>query len=390
MDFRLPTKKLMNQLYSKIKSIYSNMFFEFAQFSLEQNIMYLTIDEQRVIVIVSPDDKLIHIFATDDEIFTCHHMLSGDTASIRSYGVNNIVIEQIGEGASCCGLEYYLDNYKHYTTPEGKTVFCTKFESGQTPSVLNREQVEFVIEVLDKLLLLQLYFEENEVTKEFDEEMFCICDFVGDEVINFEYDAIDNINLSIPLKVSEDTIKYVDDQVKEIEIQAGTLYLGQVIGPNVAETYETEKGIDVNLTPIYLYSLDEKFNYEHVIYTSKHEFKEEVLTKVLCAFLANIGLYDTIITDNIFIYNVLLISLDKLGIEVRLSENNLYCCTLNEIVGNISIELFSDSDSDGDLLELFKNNAERIIMDRISLLEDDMNDLEEEEEDFETTCEYVS
>lgn len=388
MEFKLPTKKQMNLLYSNIKRLYSNCFYEFVEYSLEQNIIFISTLEHKAMVIVSPAEKLIHVFMTDDEIMTCHQMLSGDSRAIATYGVNNIVIEEVGEELEHSSFKFYLENFKHFKTDDGKTVFCSKFSSGQAPSGLNKEECERLNFILEKLYLFQEYFFENEVTKEFEEEMFCTVEFEDDEIIDFQYEVLESLDLSTTININPNVITYVDEQLKDVEINAGTLYLGEVISGVASETYHTPSGVDVQLTNRYLYSLDENYIYNHLIYTSTNAAQEMVLANVLCRFLNEVGLFDTIITNNINIYNTLCMSLEKMGIDIKLSFNNDYCNVLNDIMGKVAMGFFEDQAEEDEFFDFFEENLMNIIEEKIASYDNVEEDFDESE--TEESSEYVS
>ena len=59
--------------------------------------------------------------------------------------------------------------------------------------------------------------------------MFCSVEFSGDEVIDFQYEILESLDLSATININPIVISYVDEQLKDVKINAGTLYLGEVI-----------------------------------------------------------------------------------------------------------------------------------------------------------------
>ena len=383
----------MNSLYSKVKRLYENCFYEFVQYSLEKNILHISVEEGRIIVIVSPEAKQITIFSTEEEILSCHQMLGGDEKAIAAYGLHNRTIEEVlldsEDGGLVEGVECYLKKFKHFEPEKNKVVFCGKFSSGQSPTGLNKIEMDEILKILDKLHIIQEYFEENEITKEFDEEKFCVCEFVGDELVHFDYDDLNNLDLSVTVMVSDNIVEYVDKKLEKIEVKEGTLYLGEVIGENTIETFEFENDYEIDLKCRCLFSMSE-LNLEHLVYTSLSDFRDETLARTLCTHLTDVGLYDTIITNNVYIYNVLCISLQKLGIELILSEDDLFCNVLTDIFSKISSGLF-DTEDEEEMISLLKENFKSMISEQIEQMDNQLDEEDFEEDDFfSENSEYVS
>ena len=313
MNFVIPKKSTMNKLYRLTKKFYKMKAYDFFN-ELGQRIFFVSSRVNNFVVIISPDDKKLEFFYGEDGFLTCHNLLIGDDRAIRSYGINSICVEEYDPEDTIFGREHYEKKFKFYHNDSKKILyFSNKF--GQKPLMLDETDSLIVIDALEKLLHIQKGLRKKDYNK-YEEEMVYVFEF-GNSKRKFEitYELLESFNF-IPKLTSEtlDDGRFIN-KLRQFDVNPGVMHIGQIQGFSTYEIYDNLAEIEVGFCPIFFYGATEDGQFNHIIYSSPKEKIAMISNAVCTMFFEKYGLYDTIITDNIFIYNNMYDTLTSRGIE---------------------------------------------------------------------------
>lgn len=396
MNFIIPKKRYMNKLNHLTKKIYSKKFYNFVE-QLGQRIFFITSDEESVVVIVSPADFKIDIFYGEYGFLTCHNFLSGDSRAVHTYGVSSLCIEEVEGLDEVYGLDFYSKKYKLFKS-NNRIVCYTANKPGQKSIVVEEDEAKILINVLKKLILIQSRMEQKQEFKYYDEEMVCVYDFANSKKkYSLNYVLLETFDFYPKITQEVFNDQNLLSKISNLEIKSGVLYLGQVYGFNTYEIYENLTEFDIGLTPIYFYGITETGKIDHAIYSTPKEDSVIIFNAIAAMFFNKNGLYDTIVTDNLFIYNALCASLNIIGVDLKFEPNNSYNLLMTNFMIKMSLMNQEVSVID-EIIEESKNEFEELISESLDDLEDlnnrlfavnpDDSPIIEEESDEENEFEY--
>jgi hypothetical protein len=196
-------------------------------------------------------------------------------------------------------------------------------------------------------------------------------------------------------------------KLSQLEVKPGVLHIGQVQGFSTYEIYDNLAEIDIALCPIYFYGVTEDGILNHMIYSTPKEDSAMICNAVCTMFFEKHGLYDTIITDNIFIYNNMYFTLKSIGIElifdiddslntfmtnfmIKMSQGNLEVNEVDNIINESKEELRELISSSYDHLDELNENFFSNTLEDELIVEDDEDEEETDEFDTEDSSTYVS
>ena len=394
MDFIIPKRRYMNSLYRLTRKIFRNNFFDFVD-KLGQRIFFVTSNIDNIVVIITPQENKIDVFYGEDGLISCHNLLSGDKRGVHTYGVSSICVEEINE-KFLCGCEYYLGKFKHYNF-KGKAIGYVAYKPGQKPIVIEDEEAKILINVLKKLLLIQKQIEKKNEFVHYDDEMVCIYDFNSSKrKFDTTYTLLETFDF-LP-KISIDSEVLCSFNIESTDIKSGILHIGQINAFNTCEIYDRLNLFDVALTPIYLYSLTEDGEINHIIYSAPKCDYNRVSAFILSKFFEDVGLYDTVITDNYLIYNALYQVLESKGVELKYDPDNDFNTFITKFMIKMS-QLDSDVNAIDEALNSNKEDLKELILNSIDNLaelnenffnENDEEDYQEEDSEDESNDEITS
>ena len=269
------------------------------------------------------------------------------------------------------------------------------------------DEIEALIvsDVIQKLLYIVKGLKKQGY-KRFADEMVCVFDF-GKSNKKFEvnYELLETFDFFPAFNYEPITDGRFSKKLRELEVKPGTLHIGQVYGFSTYEIYDNIADIEIALCPIYFYGITDDGDLSHMIYSSPKEENKMISSALATMYFEKYGLYDTIITDNIYIYNNLHYIMKSIGVELKFELNdpmNIFVTNfmikmsqINSDVSGID-EMINESkkelkeiilSSEGNLEELnetfFVENFEEVVVEESS---------EEEKDEFdeETPSEYVS
>ena len=333
MNFVIPKKSTMNKLYRLIKKFYKKNSYSFFD-EIGQRIFFVSSNMNNFVVIISPEDKKMEIFYGEDGLLTCHNLLSGDDRAIRSYGINSISVEENDVEDTIYGKDYYEKKYKFYQS-NGKNVVYFSSKFGQKPLMLDQSESLLVVDVLEKLLNIQAGLKKKGYNK-YAEEMVYTFEFKNSKrKFSLSYELLERFNF-IPKLTTED----VDDgrfahKLSQMEVKPGVIHIGQIQGFSTYEIYDNLIEIEVGFCPIYFYGATEDGQVNHVIYSSPKEKITMISNAVCTMFFEKHGLYDTVVTDNIYIYNNMYDSLSAVGVELIFDPSD----SLNKFMTSFMIKM---------------------------------------------------
>ena len=406
MHFIIPKKKTMKKLYSLAKKFYKRNAYDFFK-ELGQRIFFITSHKENFVVILSPEDNKFEIFSGEDGFLCCHNLLSGDDRAIRSYGINSLLIEEHDPEDEICGLEYYTKKYKFYKNNNKEVIYYAN-KAGQKPLVVDEDDALFIINVFQKLLYIEKGLKKHNYNK-YEEEMVYVFDFnKSRNKFALNYELLETFDFFPKITCDPITDGRFASKLSQLEVKPGTLHIGQVYGFTTYEIYDNLAEIDIALCPIYFYGITDDGKLQHMIYSTPKEDSAMISTALATMFFEKHGLYDTIITDNIFIYNNLYYTFKSIGVElifdvrnamntfitkfmIKMSQINQDVNAIDEIINDSKDELrrllISSMDDLDELNETFfeDNLGEEIIVEEENYEDDEQEELEED-----YSSEYVS
>ena len=290
-------------------------------------------------------------------MITCHNLLSGDDRAIRNYGIDSISVEEHDVEDTIYGKEYYEKKYKFYQS-NGKNVVYYSSKFGQRPLMLDQNESLLVIDVLEKLLCIQKGLKKKGYNK-YAEEMVYTFEFKNSKRnFNLSYELLENFNF-IPNLTSDD----VDNgcfiqKLSTLEVKPGVIHIGQIQGFSTYEIYDNLIEIEVGFCPIYFYGATEDGHVNHVIYSSPKEKITMISNTVCTMFFEKHGLYDTVITDNIYIYNNMYDCLSAVGVELIFEPSD----SLNNFMTSFMIRMSQVSSDVNIVDEAINENKDELRM----------------------------
>ena len=356
MNFVIPKKSTMNKLYRLVKKFYKLNTYEFFD-GIGQRIFFITSNAFSFVVIISPEDNKLEIFHGEDGLITCHNLLSGDDRAIRNYGINSISVEEHDVEDTIYGKEFYEKKYKFFQS-NGKNVVYYSSKFGQRPLMLNQEESLLVIDVLEKLLCIQKSLKKKGYNK-YEEEMVYTFEFKNSKrKFSLSYELLETFNF-IPNLTSdvEDDGRFAQ-KLSKLEVKPGVIHIGQIQGFSTYEIYDNLIEIEVGFCPIYFYGATEDGQVNHVIYSSPKEKITMISNAVCTMFFEKHGLYDTVITDNIYIYNNMYDSLSAVGVELIFDPSD----SLNNFMTSFMIRMSQVSSDVNIVDEAINENKDELKM----------------------------
>ena len=372
MYFNIPSKKDMNEIYRLIKKIYKGGFFEFVK-ELGHHIFFIASATDNVVVVIDPYEK-IDIFHDEKGLLTCHLLFSGDHRFIRTYGVNYFSVEKINyEEYTISGLEYYLKKFKHFKTLDDNYIAYIANKPGERSIVCDSNQIKIAIKTLKKLLTIQKDFKKKKEYPEETETCVCVFDFKNhNKKFSRNYVLLESFNF-LPDAMSEgklDNYLYFDKD--EFEVQSGTLYLGEIHSFVPVEAYTNLAEFEISLAPIVLYGITDEGSPYHIIYSTPYEDKSRIFSAIVKHFFRDFGIYDTIVTDNLFIADMLTEPLKTLGVDLKFEMSNPF----NTFMSNFVIKVVN-SEEDVDVLDKILTESRENIYEIVSSSIDNLDELNE-------------
>lgn len=395
MFFTFPSKDEMETIHKLINKIYKNDFFSFSKVLNEFLFNIVTIGKT-YLVLIGNDDHSITIFGGSQAQLGCHFILTQDFLNTKTYGLTNIVIEEEKYDDLSSNYKGLLSKFPHYESQEDKYVIYKKNNPGEYGRIINEEEAKEIIVVLEKLLLIQEYVVENDLFEDFDEPVVSTAEFDNNEgiILNFtplsEFEILDS-----EFSFLKDNYEF---EIRETSINSGELYLGHVYASEAIEVFDKIDDLEIPLIPIFLYGINDKGDLEHMFYTTPYDSRESSFIVAINHFFDKIGLYDTVITDNMFVCEMLTEPLKKHGIEVLFQPGNPYnffisnyFIEVSEAEGDIEIINEIIDENKADIKEMFKDkkNVLKQFSEYLSLKEE-MEENEEVKEKSNDTSSYIS
>ena len=390
MNFNIPSKKDMNKLYRLVKKVYKGGFFEFVK-ELGQHIFFIASESLNLVCVIDPYEK-IDIFYDHRGLLTCHLLFSGDHRNIRTYGVTYFSIEKTNtEDFSISGLEYFLNKFKHYKIDERNYAAYIANKPGERSIVCDKNQVQIAIKVLEKLLVIQKNYKKMKDYPTDLETSVCIFDFENtSKKFSKAYVPLESFNF-LPDAYYEDSKdnNYLRFDTDEFEVQSGILYLGEIHSFTPVESYSNMIDFEVCFAPIVLYGITDIGKPYHIIYTTPYEDKSRIFSFIIKQFFKDFALYDTIVTDNIFIAEILQEPLKSIGIEVKFEPTNPFNTFMSNFVMKVvnsetDIETIDEilTESSKDIYEIVSTNLDNLDeLNESFFMSEDENIIEEASED---------
>lgn len=394
MEFRIPSKDSMTNLYNLVEELFTKKFFNFVD-KLGQRIFFISSDTESYAVVITPDEFKIDIFRGQEGFLSCHNLFAGDTSAVFSYGINNLSVEVFNDHVY--GYKNYCEKFKFYVN-DGESIGYISRKPFQKPLVINELESLVIKDVLIKLLVIQEELEQLGFNEIFEEEMVFAFNFKDDT--SFELNTV--VLNSFDFFPNMDGDLYSEygllNTIKSLNVVPGVLHIGQVDSFKSYEICDDITEFDIGLTAIFLYFLTEEGDMEHVIYASPKDRYNAIFMFMISKYLENNEIYDTIITDNLFIYFALVDTLSEYGIEVRYEPNNDFNVFITKFMIKV-IQMDDDTDVLDELLESSKNELKEILLENISNLpefnekfflpfddiiteeEDDFMDIEDDDEE---------
>ena len=391
MNFVIPKKSTMNRLYRLTKKFYKIKAYDFFK-EVGQRIFFVSSRMNNFVVIISPDDKKLEIFHGEDGFLTCHNLLIGDDRAIRSYGINSICVEEYDPEDTIFGREHYEKKFKFYQN-ESKNVLYFSNKFGQKPLMLDERESLVVIDVLERLLHIHKGLKKKGYNK-CDEEMVFVFEFGNSKrKYNITYELLESFNFIPKLTCDPlDDGRFIN-KLRQLEVMPGVMHIGQIQGFSTYEIYDNLAEIEVGFCPIFFYGATEEGEFNHIIYSSPKKKSAMISNAVCTMFFEKYGLYDTIITDNIFIYNNMYDTLTSRGIEFIFNPED----SLNNFLTSFMIKMSQINSDVSAVDEAITENKEELKMiittayDQLDELNEHFfsNTLEDEIIEEETTEEEV-
>ncbi len=398
MEFNIPKKKYMNEICGSIKKLYKLDFYKFVS-ELGIRIFYITDSKESFIMIIDHEEHKIDIFNNEEGFLTCHFFLSGDQRGIRTFGVTNYTIEEsVYSDDNPCGINHYLSIFKHYEADEDLYVTFHANKPGQMSIALEEDEVIELNRFINKIITVIKKLKNDKNLKRYSVDTVCVCDFTFNKN-NFEVDylPLDSFDFFPKIEIDSKNENMIAS-LENIDVKSGEIHIGMIYGFSPYDSYNNLTDFEVTLCPIVLYGLTMEGEMRHIIFSTPYKRKQEVSNVIFAKFFNEVGIYDTVITDSLFIYNSLCSTLSSIGVEVKLELNNPVntfitkfiikmiqqsddVATLDEILidcRNELKELFLSSVDDlEELNEQFFNESEQFVIE-----EDEEDEEESEEEEF--------
>ena len=365
MEFNIPTVKTMTTLYNLVEELFEKKFFNFVN-NLGQRIFFITTEENSFVTIISPDELKIDIFTGQEGFLSCHNLLSGDTPAVFSYGISNISIEPHNDNVY--GNKYYLDNFDFYKVDDQMISYVSR-KPFQKPLVINEEEALVMTDVLMKLLVIIEGFENRKFDTKFEEEMVFIFHFDDEMQFEFNYMLLNNFDFFPTINGSLYDEYGLLKTIETLNVVPGVLHIGQIDSFKNYEICDNIPQFEFGLTGIIFYSMTEDGDTEHIIYASPKDDYNRIFMFIVSTFLKDRAIYDTIITDNLFIYFALVDTLSEFGITVKCEPNNEFNVFITKVMIR-AVQMDDDIDVIDELITNTKDEIKEILLDNIDNLSD--------------------
>lgn len=318
LKFKFPEKKNVDKMYKILKKIYTDDLFGFIS-EIKHRIFKIKCDRFDSAVVIDPNERRMDIFVGARGLMTCHNMFAGDSASVTAHGFYQFHLLQVkNDELKEFGSAKYFDKY-HFYKKDGNTLCYFSSKPGQMPFVCEEDELNTLIEILDYLLHIKSFYDEGEETPlPTEDELVGIFEF-NDETMEYDsnFQMLGSFEFAPEMKIRPTFDKKFSESLKSIEIKEGEIHVGIAYGTQALETYEYSNDVFQALQPIYMFACNEEF-LDHIVYSSLFKYKNKNLKEQLLNLFNRVGLYDTVITSNPYLYIVLEKNLKPLGIEVIL------------------------------------------------------------------------
>ena len=157
--------------------------------------------------------------------------------------------------------------------------------------------------------------------------------------------------------------------LENIEVKSGVMHIGMIYGFNDYDSYNDLTDFKVTLCPIILYGITEEGEVTHQIYSTPIDRRQAIFNAIATIFFKEVGIYDTIITDNLFVYNSLCSSLLNIGVDIKLESNNPFNTFITKFMIKM-IEIEDDVHSLDEVLTKCRKDVKELVMDSIDDLEE--------------------
>ena len=365
MEFTIPTKETMTTLYQLVKELFEKKFFDFID-KLGQRIFFIDTEEASFVTIISPNELKIDIFFGQEGFLSCHNLLSGDTSAVFSYGISSLSVEPTNDNVY--GNQYYSENFEFYKDNE-KSIGYISHKPFQKPLVVNNEEALLIIEVLKRLLVISAEFQLMEFSETFEEEMVFIFTFNKDMCFDFNYMSLNNFDFYPNMNGSLYDEYGLLKTIETLNVVPGILHIGQVDSFKNYEICNNVKEFEIGLNAIFFYSMTEEGHIEHIIYASPKEDYNRIFMYIASTFLKDKEVYDTIITDNLFVYFALFDTLSDFGITVKYEPNNDFNVFITKLMIKM-IQMDDDIEVIDELINSSKAEIKEILLDNLDHLSD--------------------
>lgn len=362
MFFNIPKKKYMNEMAATVKKLYKLNVYK----SLEKKgirIFYITDKDESIILVVDCDAHKIDVFAGEAGFLSCHFLLSGDKRGIHSFGLTNYFIEECVMGESnYCGTNYYISNFKHHKVDTDLYVTYHIAKPGQRPIVLEEDEVINLNRYLKKFFIVFDEIKDN--NQLFDEDTACVCDFSFDnKKCEIDYMPLDSLNF-FPSLSFDDKEENMLSSLEQIEVKSGVMHIGMIYGFSEYDSYNDLTDFEVALCPIILYGLTEEGDMTFQIYSTPYKRREDIFNAIANIFFKEVGICDTIITDNLFVYDMLCSSLQRIGVEIKANYDDPFNIFITKFMIKM-INLTEDVSILDEMLNSCKTDLKNLILDNL-------------------------
>lgn len=395
MEFTFPNDSEMFKIYNLIKKFYDNEFFNFSK-HLDKVFFNIVTEDKNYLVLIGTDEHSISIFNNSESLLGCHFMMTQDMLNTRTYGLNSIVIEESPFEVIPTNFQSFIKKYKHYQI-DNKYIYYKKINPGEEGRIINNLEAKEIVFILEKLLLIQEHIVENDLFEDYDEPMVSTAHFSkNSDCLHLLFTPLGEFEiLDSEFSFLIDNYEF---EISETEVHSGELYIGHVYAVEPIEVYDKIEGLEIPLVPIILYGIDDQGEMNHLLYTTPFESREASFITAINHYFNQFKLYDTIISDNMFVCEMLTEPLKKLGIEVLYRPGNPYnyfisnyFIEITEVEGDVEMidEILEDNKSD---IRIMFGDKERVLSQFSEIVYDKVDENEEaESEDFlEVEKSYIS
>lgn len=400
MRFKYPTNDTMKNLNQMAKRLWKHGIFEFVS-TMKQNIFYFhNNNDIDAICVIDKDTLKIDVFNDFAGFLTCHNLFSGDERSIDANGFQCLSLSYMDESNEQFAIfKPFIDRYKMRRFDKLYSVFSAN-HIGEAESIINNNEGKKLEAILFYLYQALTAFNNAEISLTASEDSVLVFEFDDDHyTYDFSAVALKNYSLLPTFNVKRGINKKLYNALLPLSLTPGTLYLSTFIG-KIDDMKRTYDDVTIGLYPFVFGAMTDSGVFNYAIKYLENPQNSNPYYEALVEIFTSIGLYDKIITNNIYLYLNYFGTFQKLGISLVYSNSNPYHAFFNNSLK--AVLMFSeDNDAIKDVLAQFAINYPAIypaisnydlnsnVFSDLGFTDDD-EDEEEEENDFTLSSHIVS